>query len=229
MRVVCKSFAPPDTPSPTRRYRTPNPQAHIPSPCPNARAPRKNAPLRRLQPLSGAAAVQRGEQRIQGGSRGNSQSPYPSLAAGGCHKAAAAAISGARMQQQKPHGNARTQSNTPNPLPQRQSAAPERSAPPPPTPQRSGGVSRGKGESKEGLGGNRNPPNPPWPPEAATWLRQQAPAAQERRRESCKAMGERRAIHLAPCNNGRAPHNHASLAAISSIRPNTIYRALSNS
>ena len=47
-------------------------------------------------------------------------------------------------------------------------------------PQRSGGVSRGKGESKEGLGGNRNPPGPPWPPEAATRLRPQAKAAQER-------------------------------------------------
>ena len=45
---------------------------------------------------SGAAAVQRGEQRIQGGSRGNSQSPYPSLAAGGCHAAALSSTSGAR-------------------------------------------------------------------------------------------------------------------------------------
>ena len=39
----------------------------------------------------------KGYPRIQGGSRGNSQSPYPSLAAGGSHAAAAAAKSGARM------------------------------------------------------------------------------------------------------------------------------------
>ena len=53
-------------------------------------------------------------------------------------------------------------------------------------PQRSGGVSRGKGESKEDLGGNRNPPNPPWPPEAATRLLTQQKAAQERRRDAAR-------------------------------------------
>ena len=79
--------------------------------------------------------------------------------------------------------------------PQRRSPALNPLPPPPPTPQRSGGVSRGKGESKEGPrrsraarlecgcraaarntgrvcaqcgAGNRNPPGPPWPPEAAT-------------------------------------------------------------
>ena len=57
-------------------------------------------------------------------------------------------------------------------------------------PQRSGGVSRGKGESKEDLGGNRNPPNPPWPPEAATRLLPQPSAAQGRRREIRKAAAE---------------------------------------
>ena len=62
--------------------------------------------------------------------------------------------------------------------PQRRSPALNPLPPPPPTPQRSGGVSRGKGESKEGLGGNRNPPGPPWPPEAATGLRPQQSAAQ---------------------------------------------------
>ena len=87
-----------------RRARTPprNPQSNKRTqsntliPCPCGRAPRQNALLRRLQPPSGAAAVQRGEKRIQGGSRGNSQSPYPSLAAGGSHAAAASSNSGAR-------------------------------------------------------------------------------------------------------------------------------------
>ena len=65
-------------------------------PLQQGRALHQNALPCRLQPPSGAAAVQRGEKRIQGGSRGNSQSPYPSLAAGGCHAAAAAAKSGAR-------------------------------------------------------------------------------------------------------------------------------------
>ena len=71
-----------------------------PKPCNSGRAPRKNAPPCRLHPPSGAAAVQRGEKRIQGGSRGNSQSPYPSLAAGGCHAAAAAAKIGARTRRE---------------------------------------------------------------------------------------------------------------------------------
>ena len=35
-------------------------------------------------------------------------------------------------------------------------------------------------ESKEGVGGTRNPPIPPWPPEAATRLLTQPNAAQER-------------------------------------------------
>ena len=70
-------------------------QNTTPDICPNGRAPHQNAPLRRLQPLSGAAAFQ--------------------------------------------------------------------------------GVI---GESKEDLGGNRNPPNPPWPPEAATRWQPQAQAAQ---------------------------------------------------
>ena len=48
-------------------------------------------------------------------------------------------------------------------------------------------------ESKEGVGGTRNPPIPPWPPEAATRQLTQPKAAQERRRESRKAAAERRA------------------------------------
>ena len=68
---------------------------------------RFGAPLRRLHP-HGGAAVQRGTRESKKGPRrsrcarkrtvrsGKSQSPYPSLAAGGCHMVAAAAISGAR-------------------------------------------------------------------------------------------------------------------------------------
>ena len=93
--------------------------------CNNGRAPRKNAPPCRLHPHSGAAAVQRGEKRIQGGSRGNSQSPYPSLAAGGSHKAAAAANSGARTRR-KTFNATRTQSNKPAPL--QQGGAPRQNA-----------------------------------------------------------------------------------------------------
>ena len=58
--------------------------------------------------------------------------------------------------------------------------AAQRPAPAATSPSRSGGVSRGKGESKEGLGGNRNPPGPPWPPEAATRLLPQPKSTQER-------------------------------------------------
>ena len=101
----------------TARKATSERRATCTTLCPNGRALRQNASLRRLQPLSGAAAVQRGEKRIQGGSRGNSQSPYPSLAAGGCHAAANAAISGARTPPQKPQSSARTQSNTLTPCP----------------------------------------------------------------------------------------------------------------
>ena len=74
-------------------------------------------------------------------------------------------------------------------------------------PQRSGGVSRGKGESKVGLGGNRNPPGPPWPPEAATRWLLPATAAQERRRESRKAAAERKATPFTLCTgvNTTAP------------------------
>ena len=86
----------------------------MPTLCSYGRALRKNAAPCRLHPLSGAAAVQRGEKRIQGGSRGNSQSPYPSLAAGGSHAAAAAAKSGARTPPQNTQGNAKTQRNKPN-------------------------------------------------------------------------------------------------------------------
>ena len=135
--------------------------------CPCGRAPRKNAPPCRLHPLSGAAAVQRGEKRIQGGSRGNSQSPYPSLAAGGCHMAAAAAKISARMLPRNQQGNGRTQSSKHHcPC----GRAPRKNAPPCRLHPHSGAaaVQRGTRESKEGVGGTRNPPGPPWPPEAAT-------------------------------------------------------------
>ena len=168
----------------------------LPIHCPCGRAPRQNASSRRLHPLSGAAAVQRGEKRIQGGSRGNSQSPYPSLAAGGCHKAAAAANSGARTPLQTPQCRKRTQSNAHIPCDcggaPRKNAAPRRLQP------LSGaaafqGVKENPRMARVGraqrdwsaaavqphgtLGAlahsaeprNRNPPIPSWPPEAATW------------------------------------------------------------
>ena len=100
-----------------------------PKPCPCGSAPRKNAPPCRLQPHSGAAAVQRGEKRIQGGSRGNSQSPYPSLAAGGCHAAAIAAKGGARTRHTARNATEERRAAQ-NSLPLRQSAAQERAAKP---------------------------------------------------------------------------------------------------
>ena len=187
-------------------------QSNKPTPLQQGRAPRQNASFRRLQPLSGAAAVQRGEKRIQGGSRGTSQSPYPSLAAGGCHMAANAAKGGARTRRESPQRNENAEQQT-YPFATRQSAAPERIVPPPPTPQRSGGVSRGKGESKEGLGGNRNPPGPPWPPEAATWLLTQPNAAQERAAKP-STQRERRATNLPLCNKAeRRARTHRSAAS----------------
>ena len=96
-------------------------------PLQQGRAPRKNAALCRLQPPSGAAAVQRGEKRIQGGSRGNSQSPWPSLAAGGSHKAAPSSISGARTPPQKPRSSERTQSTAKPLCPN--ASAPHKTAP----------------------------------------------------------------------------------------------------
>ena len=113
-----------------------------------------------------------------------------------------------------------------NSLPLRQSAAPKCSAPPPPTPQRSGGVSRGKGESKEGLGGNRNPPGPPWPPEAATRLLTQPKAAQER---AAKPQGNARTQSSIQtlCPNGRVPHKNATAATYNQNRPDIKSRRLS--
>ena len=114
-----------------------------PPPLQQGRSPRKNAALRRLQPHSGAAAFQgvigeskegprrsraarlvcgcfaaarnTGRVSAQCGAE-KSQSPYPSLAAGGCHKAAPTSTSGARTLPLKPQSNARTQSNTHNPI-----------------------------------------------------------------------------------------------------------------
>ena len=108
----------------------------------------------------------------------------------------------------------RAQSNTSHPLPQRRSAAQERAALPArqrknaeqhpslaPAAERRvrtrrhaasnplaerrryKGVRR---ESKEGVGGTRNPPIPPWPPEAATRLLPQPTAAQERAAKPAK-------------------------------------------
>ena len=61
------------------------------------------------------------------------------------------------------------------------------------------------GESKEGLGGNRNPPGPPWPPEAATRLLPQPKAAQER---ATQPAGQRKNAehHTPPYPCGSALH-----------------------
>ena len=54
---------------------------------------------------------------------------------------------------------------------------------------------------------NRNPPIPPWPPEAATRLRQQAPAAQGRAPKTAKQR--QNAEHRkTPCFSGRAPRQN---------------------
>ena len=133
------------------------------------------------------------------------------MAAGGCHKAAAAARMRRKDAPRKPQGNVRTQSTTPTQsFATRQSAALERAASPPPPPSGAAAFQGVIGESKEDLGGNRNPPNPPWPPEAATRLLTQQKAAQERRHESRKATAERRASHLIS-NSGEAPHKNATL------------------
>ena len=140
-----------------------------------------------------SGGVSRGNRRIHGGPWGKSQSPWPSLAAGGCHKAAAAAKSGARTPPRWPQRNKRTQSCTPTlchcvRAPRKN--APHRRLHPPAERRRYKGVRR---ESKEGVGGTRNPPIPPWPPEAATRLLPQPKAVQERRHESRKATAERSA------------------------------------
>ena len=191
-------------------YSNTRTQTTTPTLCPNGRAPRQNAPLRRLQPPSGAAAVQRGEQRIQGGSRGKSQSPWPSLAAGGCHAAAAAANSGARTRRETRKATAERKSthksltNTAERCVRTQRSA---ASNPLAERRRYKGVSR---ESKEGVGGNRNPPIPPWPPEAATRLLPQPTAAQGR---AAKPQGDGRTQSniqtLRYC--GRAPRKNAAL------------------
>ena len=86
--------------------------------------------------------------------------------------------SGARTLPRRLQGNVRTQSNMPIPCPC--GRAPRKNAAlcrlqPPAERRRYKGVSR---ESKEGVGETRNPPIPPWPPEAATRLRPRATAAQ---------------------------------------------------
>ena len=73
------------------------------------------------------------------------------------------------------------------------------------------------GESKEGLGGNRNPPGPPWPPEAATRLLSQPYAAQgcaaqpARQRQNAKQ-------HIYPLKQGRAPRKNAALRRLHPVK-----------
>ena len=56
---------------------------------------------------------------------GKSQSPWPSLAAGGCHTAAPSAISSARTRRETRKAPKKRKSSHPNPVPQRQRAAQE--------------------------------------------------------------------------------------------------------
>ena len=166
-------------------------------------APKCSAPPPPTPQRSGGVSRGKGESKEGlGGNRNPPLPPWPP-------EAATRLLPQPKAAQERAAKSAGQQKNAKHrisPLPQRQSAAPERIALPPPTPQRSGGVSRGKGESKEGLGGNRTPPGPPWPPEAATRLLTQPNAAQERRRESRKATQERRATPnpFAPAAERRA-------------------------
>ncbi|MGN0741974.1 MAG: hypothetical protein ACI4L8_04950, partial [Candidatus Fimadaptatus sp.] len=57
----------------------------------------------------------------------NSQSPYPSLAAGGCHAVAPSGTSGARMRRKNRKATEERRASQ-NSMLQRQSAAPERPA-----------------------------------------------------------------------------------------------------
>ena len=61
-------------------------------------------------------------------------------------------------------------------------------------------------ESKEGVGGTRNPPIPPWPPEAATRLLTQPNAAQERAPKPAKQRknAEQHTYPFAPAAERRA-------------------------
>ena len=99
----------------------------------------------------------------------------------------------------KPQRSGRTQSNTPTLCPcgraPRQNAALRRLQP------HSGAAAfQGViGESKEGLGGTRNPPGPPWPPEAATRLLTQPYAAQERAAKTSKQEKNAKP-RKTPCN-----------------------------
>ena len=123
-------------------------------------------------PCGGAAAVQMGK--------------------GGCHTAAAAAKSGARMHHTTRKATAeRKAAYTIAPAAERRARAQRLAASIPIAERRRyKGVRR---ESKEGVGGTRNPPIPPWPPEAATWLLPQPTAAQECRPKNRNATEERKA------------------------------------
>ena len=107
--------------------------------------------------------------------------------------AACSGNSGARMLSQNPQNNRRTQNSIIiicNKAERNIRTSRHAASNPSAERRRYKGVRR---ESKEGVGGTRNPPIPPWPPEAATRLLPQPKAVQERRHESRKATAERSA------------------------------------
>ena len=88
---------------------------------------------------------------------------------------------------------------------------PRSGQPPPPPPPSGAAAFQGViGESKEGLGGNRNPPGPPWPPEAATRLLTQPKAAQERATKAAR-QSKNAEQRKTPCPCGSAPRQNAPL------------------
>ena len=119
----------------------------------------------------------KGSRRIHGGPRGKSQSPWPSLAAGGCHAAAPTSNSGARMRRESRTATLERRATRKPSAPAAERCVRTR-RPAASSPSGAAAFQGVIGESKEGLGGNRNPPGPPWPPEAATRLRQQVTVAQ---------------------------------------------------
>ena len=155
----------------TKPQRSGRTQSNTPTLCPCGRSPRQNAALRRLQPHSGAAAFQGviGESKEGlGGTRNPPGPPWPP-------EAATRLLTQPNAAQGRAAKAARQRNNSEqhiNPLPLRQSAAPERSAPPPPTPQRSGGGTKGYPRIQ---GGPRGKSQSPYPSLAAGGCHKAAP------------------------------------------------------
>ena len=117
-------------------------------------------------------------------------------------------MSADRAQRQSPGIRYNAKQRTPSlaPAAERRARTPRHAASIPPAERRRyKGVRR---ESKEGVGGTRNPPIPPWPPEAATRLLPQPTATQGSATKTTRQRQNAKQPPI-PCPCGSAPRKNA--------------------